>query len=114
MILISEKDVSKPIVCINILAWSAGVCIHHQCGTNLSKLIVYKLHTKPHLLILTSKLLPSIADRSLNRYDIWQLGYSPIKLNEWYIALEKYPRKYIAKLLKGGFASGFKITKIWL
>jgi hypothetical protein len=38
--------------------------------------------------------------RGLNRYDIWQLEYSPINLNELYIALEKYPRKDIAKLLK--------------
>ena len=37
--------------------------------------------------------------RGLNRYDIWQLGYSRINLNELYIALEKYPRKDIAKLL---------------
>ena len=36
----------------------------------------------------------------MNRYDIWQLGYSPINLNELYIALEKYPRKDIAKLQK--------------
>jgi hypothetical protein len=36
----------------------------------------------------------------LNVYDIWQLGYSPINLNELYIALEKYPRKDIAKLQK--------------
>ena len=43
--------------------------------------------------ILTSKILHSIA----NRYDIWKLGYSPINLNELYIALEKYPRKDIAK-----------------
>ena len=35
----------------------------------------------------------------LNRYDIGQLGYSPINLNELYIALEKYQRKDIAKLL---------------
>jgi hypothetical protein len=40
--------------------------------------------------------------RGLNRYDIWQLGYSPINLSELYIALEKYPRKDIAKLLKDG------------
>jgi hypothetical protein len=39
--------------------------------------------------ILTSKLLHSIANRSLNRYDIWKLGCSPINLNELYIALEK-------------------------
>ena len=39
-------------------------------------------------------------DRGLNMYDIWQLGYSPINLNELYIALEKYPRKDIAKLQK--------------
>ena len=38
--------------------------------------------------------------RGLNVYDIWQLGYSPINLNELYIALEKYPRKDIAKLQK--------------
>jgi hypothetical protein len=38
--------------------------------------------------------------RGLNRYDIWQLGYSPINLNELYIALEQYPRKDIAKLKK--------------
>jgi hypothetical protein len=35
---------------------------------------------------------------------------SSINLNELYIALEKYPRKDIAKLLKGGFTSGFKIN----
>jgi hypothetical protein len=38
----------------------------------------------PHYWIIqeisTCKLLPSIADRGLNIYDIWQLGYSPIKL----------------------------------
>jgi len=28
------------------------------------------------------------------------MGYSPINLNELYIALEKYPPKDIAKLLK--------------
>jgi hypothetical protein len=38
------------------------------------------------------------------------LGYSPIKLNELYIALEKYPRKDIAKLQKNGFAFGFQIN----
>ena len=38
------------------------------------------------------------------------MGYSPINLNELYIALEKYPRKDIAKLLKDGFTSGFKIN----
>jgi hypothetical protein len=38
--------------------------------------------------------------RGLNRYDIWQLGYSPINLNELYIALEKFLRKDIAKLQK--------------
>ena len=38
--------------------------------------------------------------RGLNKYDILQLGYSPINLNELYIALEKYPRKDIAKLQK--------------
>jgi hypothetical protein len=43
----------------------------------------------------------------LNIYDIWQLGYSPIKL---IIAVEKYPCKDIAKLLKDGFASGLKIN----
>ena len=54
--------------------------------------------------ILTSKLLPSIADRGLNIYDIWQLGYSPINL-------EKYQRIVnIVKLLKDGFASGFMIN----
>ena len=46
----------------------------------------------------------------MNRYDKWQLGYSPINLSELYIALEKYPRKDIAKLLKDGFTSGFKIN----
>ena len=55
-------------------------------------------------------LLPLFADRSLNRYDIWQFGYSSINLNELYIALEKYPHKDIAKLLKGEFTSGFKIN----
>jgi hypothetical protein len=34
--------------------------------------------------------------RGLNRYAIWQLGYSPINLNELYIALEKYPIKDMA------------------
>jgi hypothetical protein len=48
--------------------------------------------------------------RGLNRYDIRQLGYSPINLSELYIALEKYPRKDIAKLLKDGLKSGFKIN----
>jgi hypothetical protein len=43
----------------------------------------------------------------LNRYAIWQLGYIPIILGELYIALEKYPIKDIAKLLKYGFTSGF-------
>ena len=38
------------------------------------------------------------------------MGYSPIHLNELYIALEKYSRKDIAKLLKDGFTSGFKIN----
>jgi hypothetical protein len=46
----------------------------------------------------------------LNRYAIWQLGYSPINLNELYIALEKYPIKDIAKLLKYGFISGFNMN----
>jgi hypothetical protein len=54
--------------------------------------------------------LPSIADRSLNIYDIWKLGYSPINLNELYIALEKYPSKDIAKLLRDVFTSGVKIN----
>ena len=76
-----------------------------QCATNLSKLIVYKLHTKPHLLINISSYvgtpLLNNPDRGLNRFDIWQLGYSPINLSELYIALETYPRKDIAKLLKG-------------
>ena len=40
---------------------------------------------------------------------MWQLGYSPINLSELYIALEKYPRKDIAKLLKDGMTSGLKI-----
>ena len=48
--------------------------------------------------------------RGLNRYDIWQLGYSPINLSKLYIALEKYPRKDIVKLLKDGLTSGFKIN----
>jgi hypothetical protein len=43
----------------------------------------------------------------LNRYAIWQLGYSSIILSELYIALVKYPRKDIVKLLKYGFTSGF-------
>jgi hypothetical protein len=38
------------------------------------------------------------------------LGYSPINLSELYIALEKYPRKDIAKLLKDGCTSGIKIN----
>jgi hypothetical protein len=40
MILVIKKDVSKPIVCLNILALSAGVCIHQQFSTNVNKLIV--------------------------------------------------------------------------
>jgi hypothetical protein len=48
--------------------------------------------------------------RGLNRYDIWQLGYSPFNQSELYIALEKYPRKDIAKLLNDGLTSGFKIN----
>jgi hypothetical protein len=36
------------------------------------------------------------------------LGCSPINVNELYIALEKYPRKDIAKLQKNGLTSGFK------
>ena len=48
--------------------------------------------------------------RGLNRYAIWQLGYSPINFNELYIALEKYPIKDIAKLLKYGFTSGFNMN----
>ena len=48
--------------------------------------------------------------RGLNRYDIWQLGYSPININELYIALEKYPIQDIAKLLKDGFTSGFNMN----
>jgi hypothetical protein len=50
----------------------------------------------------TCTLLRSIADRSLHRYDIWKLGYSPINVNELYIALEKPPRKDIAKEQKDG------------
>jgi hypothetical protein len=46
----------------------------------------------------------------LNRYAIWQLEYSPINLNELYIALNKYPIKDIAKLLKYGFTSGFNMN----
>ena len=38
------------------------------------------------------------------------MGYSPINLSELYIALEKYPRKDIAKLLKDGCTSGIKIN----
>ena len=26
-----KHDVSKQIVCLKVLAWSAGVCIHQQC-----------------------------------------------------------------------------------
>ena len=48
--------------------------------------------------------------RDLNRYDIWQLGNSPFNLSELYIALEKYPRKDIAKLLSDGLTSGFEIN----
>jgi hypothetical protein len=48
--------------------------------------------------------------RGLNRYDIWQLGYSPFNQSELYIALEQYPRKDIAKLLNDGLTSGFKIN----
>ena len=48
--------------------------------------------------------------RGLNRYDIWQLGNRPIHLSELCIALEKFPRKDIAKLLKDGFTSGIKIN----
>ena len=44
--------------------------------------------------------LLNIPGRGLNVYDIWQLGYSPINVNELYIALEKYRRKDIAKLQK--------------
>jgi hypothetical protein len=43
-------------------------------------------------------------------YAIWQLRYSPINLNELYIALEKYPIKDIAKLLIYGFTSGFNMN----
>jgi len=50
----------------------------------------------------TCTLLRSIADWSLHRYDIWKLGYSPINVNELYIALEKPPRKDIAKVQKDG------------
>jgi hypothetical protein len=46
----------------------------------------------------------------LNRYAICELGYSSINLNELYIALEKYPIKDIAKLLKYGFTSGFNMN----
>jgi hypothetical protein len=46
----------------------------------------------------------------LNRYAIWQFGYSPINLDELYIALDKYPIKDIAKLLKYGFTSGFNMN----
>jgi hypothetical protein len=38
------------------------------------------------------------------------LGYSPINLNELYIALEKYPIKDIAKLLIYGFTSGINMN----
>jgi hypothetical protein len=38
------------------------------------------------------------------------LRYSPINLNELYIALEKYPIKDIAKLLIYGFTSGFNMN----
>jgi hypothetical protein len=48
--------------------------------------------------------------RGLNRYAIWQLGYSPINLNELYIALEKYPIKDIVKLLKYRFTSGINMN----
>ena len=48
--------------------------------------------------------------RCLNRYAIWQFGYSPINLNELYIALDKYPIKDIAQLLKYGFTSGFNMN----
>ena len=50
----------------------------------------------------TCTLLRSIVDRSLHRYDIWKLGYSPINVNELYFALEKPPRKDIAKVQKYG------------
>ena len=46
----------------------------------------------------------------MNRYAIWQLGYSPINFNELNIALKKYPLKHIAKLLKYGFTSGFSMN----
>ena len=48
--------------------------------------------------------------RGLNRYNIWQLGYSPFNQSELYIGLVKYPRKDIAKLLNDGLTSGFKIN----
>jgi hypothetical protein len=38
------------------------------------------------------------------------LGNRPIHLSELCIALEKFPRKDIAKLLKDGFTSGIKIN----
>ena len=46
----------------------------------------------------------------MNRYDIWQLGYSPSNLNELHVALEKYPIKDIAKLLKYGYTSCFNMN----
>jgi hypothetical protein len=48
-----KKDLSKPIVCLNILACNVGVCIHQQCATNLNKLIfILKLDVNPILVIL--------------------------------------------------------------
>ena len=100
-----KKDVSKPSVCLNILAWSSGVCIHQQCATNLNKTPPFDKYS-PYV---PTPLL-NHPGRGLNRYDIWQLGYSPFNQSELYIALEKYPHKDIAKLLSDGLTSGFKIN----
>jgi hypothetical protein len=32
---LGKKEVSKPIDCLNRIAWMAGVCIYQQCATNL-------------------------------------------------------------------------------
>ena len=45
-----------------------------------------------------------------DRFDVWELAYSPIKLNKLKECLELYPNRNDAQILLDGFSNGFKIN----
>jgi hypothetical protein len=50
-----------------------------------------------------------IAQSSGDRFNVWKLGFSPIKLHELEEFLKLYPNKTAAYELLDGFSNGFQI-----